>query len=142
MKKRKHFVIPQITSTKIFPNISQLQMNNATPSDEVITVRENYAKMALMMFYPYRTPCDLLKNGSHWELFDDERTRYFDNKRQALEIQLENRDNNLQRPELPKGKFWKKKLKCFLLFWIGFVFMIIGAYASISDIIEIWTGKK
>ena len=41
-----------------------------------------------------------------------------------------------------KGKFWKKKLKCFLLFWIGFVFMIIGAYASISDIIEIWTGKN
>jgi len=36
------------------------------------------------------------------------------------------------------GKFWKKKLKCFTLFWIGFVFMLIGAYASISDIISIW----
>ncbi|KAL7532873.1 hypothetical protein ACHAXR_004907, partial [Thalassiosira sp. AJA248-18] len=42
------------------------------------------------------------------------------------------------------GKFWKKKLKCFFLFWLGFVFMLIGAYASISDIVEIWLnmGKK
>lgn len=42
------------------------------------------------------------------------------------------------------GKFWKKKLKCFCLFWTGFVFMLIGAYASISDIISIWfsTEKK
>ena len=36
MKRRKHVVIPQITSTKHFPNISQLQMNNANPSDDVI----------------------------------------------------------------------------------------------------------
>mmetsp|Transcript_21086 Transcript_21086/g.45733 ORF Transcript_21086/g.45733 Transcript_21086/m.45733 type:complete len:240 (+) Transcript_21086:2-721(+) len=36
------------------------------------------------------------------------------------------------------GKFWRKKLKCFLLFWVGFVFMLIGAYASLSDIISIW----
>lgn len=42
------------------------------------------------------------------------------------------------------GKFWKKKLKCFVLFWSGFVFMLIGAYASISDIVAIWfnTEKK
>ena len=64
MKKRKHFVIPQITSTKLFPNISQLQMNNASPSDEVITVRETYAKMALLLFYPFRTRSDLKHNGS------------------------------------------------------------------------------
>ena len=38
------------------------------------------------------------------------------------------------------GKFWKKQLKCFILFWLGFVFMLIGAFASISDIIEIWFG--
>jgi proton-coupled amino acid transporter len=36
------------------------------------------------------------------------------------------------------GKYWKKKLKCFILFWAGFVFMLIGAYASISDIVSIW----
>ena len=40
------------------------------------------------------------------------------------------------------GKFWKKKLKCFCLFWTGFVFMLIGAYASISDIISIWFSNE
>lgn len=42
------------------------------------------------------------------------------------------------------GKFWKKKLKCLILFWMGFVFMLIGAYASVSDIVAIWfsTDKK
>ena len=69
MKKRKHFVIPQITSTKQFPNISQLQMNNAHPSEEVIVVRENYAKMALLLFFPFRTRSDLTHNGSFWERY-------------------------------------------------------------------------
>ena len=107
----KKMVIPKVYLPKgKLCNIEEikLQQCQSAVDDDVKNLRENYAKMALMMFYPYRTPCDLLKNGSHWELFDDERTRYFDNKRQALEIQLENRDNNLQRPELPKGKFWKK----------------------------------
>jgi len=41
------------------------------------------------------------------------------------------------------GKYWMKKLKCFILFWMGFVFMLVGAYASMSDIVRIWfsTGK-
>ena len=40
------------------------------------------------------------------------------------------------------SKYWKKKLKNQCLFWMGFVFMIIGAYASISDIIELWFNTK
>ena len=36
------------------------------------------------------------------------------------------------------GKFWKRKLKNLFLFWIGFVFMVIGTYASLSDIVQIW----
>lgn len=40
------------------------------------------------------------------------------------------------------GRYWKKKLKNLLLFWLGFVFMLIGAYASISDIVAIWLGKS
>jgi proton-coupled amino acid transporter len=39
------------------------------------------------------------------------------------------------------GKFWKKRLKCFFLFWMGFVFMLIGAYASVSDIVSIYMDK-
>ena len=32
-------------------------------------MREEYAKMALLMFYPHRTLNDLKLNGSHWKLF-------------------------------------------------------------------------
>ncbi|KAL9190169.1 hypothetical protein ACHAXT_007380 [Thalassiosira profunda] len=44
----------------------------------------------------------------------------------------------LCRCDISGKKFWRKKLKCFTLFWLGFVFMIIGAYASVSDIVAIW----
>ena len=64
MKKRKHFVIPQIASTKKFPNISQLQMGEVNPTDDVVRVREEYAKMALLLFYPFRTRSDLTEDGS------------------------------------------------------------------------------
>lgn len=36
------------------------------------------------------------------------------------------------------GAFWKRKLKNLFLLCVGFIFMLIGAYASISDIISIW----
>ena len=42
-------------------------MNNANPSDNIIAVRENYAKMALLLFYSFRTISDLTHNGSFWE---------------------------------------------------------------------------
>ena len=69
MKRRKHVVIPQITSTKHFPNISQLQMNIVNSSDDVVAVRENYAKMALLLFYLFRARSDLTHNGSFWERY-------------------------------------------------------------------------
>ena len=40
-----------------------------------------------------------------------------------------------------KGVYWKQKLRGFFLFWMGFMFMIIGSYASISDIVNIYLGK-
>ena len=39
------------------------------------------------------------------------------------------------------GKYWKKKLKNYVLFWVGILFFIVGAYASIADIVSIWLGK-
>mmetsp|Transcript_28750 Transcript_28750/g.57342 ORF Transcript_28750/g.57342 Transcript_28750/m.57342 type:complete len:622 (-) Transcript_28750:423-2288(-) len=40
------------------------------------------------------------------------------------------------------GKYWKKKLKNYILFWTGVVFFLIGAYASVADIVSIWIGKE
>lgn len=37
-----------------------------------------------------------------------------------------------------KKKFQNRRLKCVFLFWLGFIFLGIGSYASISDIIRIW----
>lgn len=39
------------------------------------------------------------------------------------------------------GKHWKKKLRCYILFWLGFVFFLIGTYASLSNIVMIWIAK-
>jgi proton-coupled amino acid transporter len=39
------------------------------------------------------------------------------------------------------GKHWKKKLRSYILFWLGFVFFLIGTYASLSNIVMIWIGK-
>ena len=66
MKKKKHFEIPQISSTKLFPNVSQLEMNSRRPSSAAIKVREEYAKMALLLFCPFRSRSDLQQNGSFW----------------------------------------------------------------------------
>ena len=40
------------------------------------------------------------------------------------------------------GVYWKQKLESFILFWMGFIFMIIGAYASVADIVKIWLGDE
>ena len=69
MRKRKHLVIPQISSTKLFANISELKMSVESPSDEVIAAREEYAKMALLLFYPFCTRSDLTENGSFWKKY-------------------------------------------------------------------------
>ena len=69
MKKRKYIVIPQISSTKIFPNISELKIGNANPSDDVIAAREEYARMALLLFYPFRSRDDLVHRNSFWDKY-------------------------------------------------------------------------
>ena len=69
IKKKDHLEIPQISSTKLFPNVSELEMNNFNPSDAVIKVREEYAQMALLLFYPFRTRSDLKEDGSFWKKY-------------------------------------------------------------------------
>jgi proton-coupled amino acid transporter len=36
------------------------------------------------------------------------------------------------------GKWWKDKMKCFVLLSLGFLFFLIGTYASLADIVRIY----
>ena len=44
-------------------------MNDENPSDDVIEAREEYAMMALLLFYPFRTQSDLVESGSFWKKY-------------------------------------------------------------------------
>ena len=52
--------------------IENLELDKSPPTEETAITRENYAKMALMMFYPFRTLEDIKLNGSYWSLFRSE----------------------------------------------------------------------
>ncbi|EED92278.1 amino acid/polyamine transporter [Thalassiosira pseudonana CCMP1335] len=60
--------------------------------------------------------------------------------RQSMSAQNPSLLMSLWRHDL-SGKYWKMKLKCYCSFWMGFIFFLIGAYASIADILSIWTSK-
>jgi len=57
--------------------LKELELTSDNPSQLAQEKREDYAKVALMMFYPFRTLDDLLTNGSYWTTFDRERKGYF-----------------------------------------------------------------
>jgi hypothetical protein len=42
----------------------------------------------------------------------------------------------------PFGKWWLEKLKCYVLLILGLVFFGIGTYASIADIVRIYSGSE
>jgi hypothetical protein len=50
----------------------------------VVGKREMYAKIALLMFYPFRQLNDLKYNGSYWKLFHNELERHNNNKETVL----------------------------------------------------------
>jgi hypothetical protein len=60
--------------------IEDLELNSSPPTEEVSISRENYAKMALMMFYPFRTLDDLKLNNCYWMLFRSQLTLHLDGK--------------------------------------------------------------
>jgi len=74
LAKLKIPVIPKITLPKPgLCNIEELQLNSANPSAEALQSREYYAKMSLLMFYPFRSLGELKLNGSYWDKFNKER---------------------------------------------------------------------
>ena len=44
-------------------------MGTVNPSDDIMAEREKYAKMALLLFHPFRSRDDLLLNGSFWNKY-------------------------------------------------------------------------
>lgn len=50
-------------------DVALLEVTEATVDEKVMCRREDYAKMALLMFYPFRTLGDLQLDGSYWKLF-------------------------------------------------------------------------
>jgi len=59
--------------------LKELELTSDNPSQLAKEKRENYAMVALMMFYPFRTLDDLLLNDSYWTTFDRELKGYFNN---------------------------------------------------------------
>ena len=73
MKKRKHSVIPMIQFSNLIPNITDLDLDNPSIIDketkETKEKRETYAKLMLLLFYPYRVQSDLLRDCSYWTCY-------------------------------------------------------------------------
>ena len=73
MQPVKHIKIPQICSTKLLPNVTKTfySSENEMLESDVSYHREKFAKIALLLFYPYRCESDIIKNDSFWEVYED-----------------------------------------------------------------------
>ena len=58
-------------------NNEMLHMNENAVDNRTSQYQGDYAKMALTIFYPFRTLDDLKKNHSYWNLFDEQRRIHF-----------------------------------------------------------------
>ena len=86
LRERKLEVIPKTSLPEgKLCKLEELELGSECPSQGATEKREDYAKMALLMFYPFRYREDLLKvNGSYRELFDQEREKRFNGQETAL----------------------------------------------------------
>ena len=83
--KLKLPVIPKISLPKgKLCKVEDLKLNSSNPSVETVSCREDYAKMALMMFYPFRHIDDLKLDGSYWKRFDKERVAHYHENKDTL----------------------------------------------------------
>jgi hypothetical protein len=73
LMKLKHPTIPRIALPKerLCP-LKDLQLNTTKPTEESFDKCEIYAKMALLMFYPFRSLNDLTIEGSYREKISQE----------------------------------------------------------------------
>ena len=73
MQRMKQMKVPQITSTKRLPNVTKLSIDSDIDSSDtdLMYYREEYAKIALLLFYPYRFKADITRNDSCWKVYED-----------------------------------------------------------------------
>jgi hypothetical protein len=65
--KSKHKIVPRTAlPTETVCPLKDLQLYTTKPTEESLEKREIYAKMALLMFYPFRFLADLTIEGSYW----------------------------------------------------------------------------
>jgi hypothetical protein len=79
--KLKHPTIPRIAlpKEKLCP-LKNLQLNTTKSTKESFDKCEIYAKMALLMFYLFRSLNDLTIKGSYWEKISPELQRHLEHK--------------------------------------------------------------
>ncbi len=64
--KSTHKTVPRIAlPTETVCPLKDLQVNTTKPTEESLEKCETYAKMALLMFYPFRFLADLTIEGSY-----------------------------------------------------------------------------
>jgi hypothetical protein len=80
--KLTHKTVPRISLPRetICP-MKDLQLNTTKPTEESLEKREIYAKMALLMFYPFRCLTDLKIEGSYWKKFSEQLHSHFEHKK-------------------------------------------------------------
>ena len=70
LEELKHIVIPKISFPKDrLCDIQALRIGDNQVDQQTRNFREDYAKIALLMFYPYRKIKHLQKKGSYWKCF-------------------------------------------------------------------------
>ena len=67
MAKRKNFIMPCINSINLLPNVKDLHMHDDIA--DTIDLRERYALIVLLLFFPYHDAEDLHINDSYWEKY-------------------------------------------------------------------------
>jgi hypothetical protein len=74
--KLNKMVIPKVFyAREKLCSIDELKIGHQdNNNDHLSRLRENYARIALILFYPFRSMDDIKLNGSHWALFERELT--------------------------------------------------------------------
>ncbi len=79
--KSKHKTVPRIAvPTETVCPLKDLQINTMKPTEESLEKCEIYDKMALLMFYPFRSLADLTIEESYWKYISQELQRHLEHE--------------------------------------------------------------
>ena len=87
-------------------DIELLKMTESVADEAVEENREYYAKMALLMFYPFRTLEDLKADGSYWKKFEGQLQMFSEDQKNIDQKKNKNKKSNMRSER--RYKFWPK----------------------------------